>query len=65
MTIAYKRRKKAINSAIKTLGYPIPAIDFAYLQAHWQRKVDGLLLGTLQDILHARQGVVKTGADIT
>ncbi len=54
MSIAYNKRKVAINEAKKTLGYPIPKLDFAYLQANWSRVLLGAPIGTLQDIMNAR-----------
>ena len=59
MSVSYNRRKKAIKAAIKILGYPIPPLDFAYLQANWSRVIDGSPIGTLQDILDARKNAAK------
>ena len=59
MSMAYNRRKKAIKVAMKILGYPIPSLDFAYLQSNWSRAVDGRPIGTLQDIFDARKDAAR------
>lgn len=57
MSYAYQSRKKAIRKE-KTRRGPkgllygqIPRMDFLYLQANWQSKVDGPPIGTLEDLM--------------
>ncbi len=54
MSVAFDKRKKSIKDAVKVLGYPIPPLDFAYLRANWSRRLQGKLIGSLQDIMDAR-----------
>ncbi len=52
MTIAHRRRGKAIRREKRRLGVTrITAKDFGYLRAKWQRRVDGPPIGTLADLL--------------
>ena len=55
MTIAYRRRKKAIRAEKRRLNVAtIPRRQFLELQANWQRRVDGPPIGTLQDLVEAK-----------
>lgn len=53
MTIAYRRRKKAIKIEKRKLKWSsfIEPKDFAYLQANWQRQVNGPPIGTLEQLV--------------
>jgi len=52
MTIAYKRRKKAIRAEKNRVGENfIEPVKFGLLQANWQSKVDGPPIGTLEDLI--------------
>ena len=56
MSYAYRQRKKAIkrykrDNPGRLKWGQIQPVDFAYLQADWQRVEDGPLLGSLSDLM--------------
>ncbi len=52
MTIAYRRRKKAIRAEKNRLMVNfIDVKKFAYLQAAWERQITGPPIGTLEDLM--------------
>ena len=64
MSIAYKKRKKAIRDEKRRRGPKgllhgqIPEMDFAMLQANWQREIDGPPLCSLADMVPMQKGGV-------
>jgi len=53
MTIAYRRRKKAIRAEKHRLMVNfIDMKTFTYLQAKWHSKITGPPIGTLEDLMN-------------
>lgn len=57
MSIAYRKRKKAIRDykranpdRLDSFGH-VRSRDFAYLQANWEREITRPPIGTLQDFM--------------
>ncbi len=65
MSVSYRTRKKAIRDY--KLKHPekldvfgrIRKTDFAYLQANWKRELTGPPIGTLADLMEARNALAK------
>ena len=57
MSVAYKKRKKAIRNEKRRRGPKglfhgsIPRHDFAMLQANWDREITSPPISTLEDLL--------------